>query len=678
MDRRRRAGRRVNERPPRLVVLREVSMLKRPALALLLLATPFAAHQLAAQPPADEALPKAAVARLGTTRLRLAGVPNTHTIAAVAYSPDGATLATTAGYGGVVLWDAATGARLRQIDISESYVYGLAFSADGKRLAYVANAGVVNNGVLDLVAGKKLWQSPGGTFAAFLPDGTVLAFNDKGRPAVLEADSGKLVRELFDPQAQWLVQSLTLARDGKSYAAVVQVREPQNTYYSGFQLHLGDPATGKRRQLDVPVGQYSQVALSPDGSMLTVAEAKTLTVVNTATGKVVHKLASETSSLFAGSLFSPDGKTVVAVAAFYEPEKLAQQRTVLRLLDAASAKEQGRVEAPPQVVGLTFAPDGKRLAGVGCGFAPCIFDLTTLQPVPTFDGHRFAVRYLRFAPDGKTLLSGDRETGVLCWDIAGRKVLSRLAVGAVLAMDLFPDGKTLAVHNAAKRLSVVDAATSKLRFELAEFCSAVLVAPDGKTLVRAEYGGVLVFHDAANGKEVRQLKAHKSDVHDLCFSADSRVLLSSSRSRPDYGMERSTAPPPVDDSVRAWDVAAGKQLACWEVPVACIALSPDGKLAAAGRVGGDVLVWNVAKGKLVRTLPVGVQVRALAFSPDGRTLAVAGDDAIVRLYETETGGERRQLRGHSAAVESLAWSPDSRLLASGSGDTTIVVWAVNK
>jgi WD40 repeat protein len=67
-------------------------------------------------------------------------------------------------------------------------------------------------------------------------------------------------------------------------------------------------------------------------------------------------------------------------------------------------------------------------------------------------------------------------------------------------------------------------------------------------------------------------------------------------------------------------------------------------------------------------------VKAVAFSPDGRRLASAANDATLRLWDTESGQERACLRGHESRVWSLAFSPDGRRLASASGDKTVRLW----
>jgi hypothetical protein len=106
----------------------------------------------------------------------------------------------------------------------------------------------------------------------------------------------------------------------------------------------------------------------------------------------------------------------------------------------------------------------------------------------------------------------------------------------------------------------------------------------------------------------------------------------------------------------------------------CLTFSADGKVLAVGR-GGDVHLWDVEAGKQQRLLKAhGDAVQALAYSPDGKTLATAGRDNIIKLWDTETWAERSVLRGHTKDVRALAFSPDGTRLASAGSDALVIVW----
>jgi len=180
--------------------------------------------------------------------------------------------------------------------------------------------------------------------------------------------------------------------------------------------------------------------------------------------------------------------------------------------------------------------------------------------------------------------------------------------------------------------------------------------------------------DAGTGQELRRLRGHDGSVTALAFTAVSKTVISAS----------------LDGTVRLWDRDTGAESRRFTTPgcaLHCLALSGDGKLLAAGaeelpgggaRKPGEaalgVFLWELPSGKERPRLgyyPGGVQ--ALAFAPDGQTLAVAGPAMFIVLWDL-AGGKRFLGEIHpmllskeedTAPVKALAFGAGGRTLAWG-------------
>jgi serine/threonine protein kinase len=135
-----------------------------------------------------------------------------------------------------------------------------------------------------------------------------------------------------------------------------------------------------------------------------------------------------------------------------------------------------------------------------------------------------------------------------------------------------------------------------------------------------------------------------------------------------------------------WELATGQVVRSFQGltgVASCLALSPDGRWAAAAGSDFKIRVWDAESAQLIWTLDKHqVKVNALVFSPDSRRLVSAGGttsdgatrDTGLRIWDLENGQQVHYLPGHNGQVVCLAVSPDGKLIASGSWDRTVRLW----
>lgn len=109
--------------------------------------------------------------------------------------------------------------------------------------------------------------------------------------------------------------------------------------------------------------------------------------------------------------------------------------------------------------------------------------------------------------------------------------------------------------------------------------------------------------------------------------------------------------------------------------VYAVAFSPDGKTLASGSEDKTVKIWDTDLGKALHTLEGHVDsVNVVTFSPDSKTLASGSQDRTVKLWDASLGKALQTPKGHSDSVKAVAFSPDGKTLALGYWDKTVKLW----
>jgi WD40 repeat protein len=246
--------------------------------------------------------------------------------------------------------------------------------------------------------------------------------------------------------------------------------------------------------------------------------------------------------------------------------------------------------------------------------------------------------------------------------------------GVVPDLAFSPDGKVVATCGGDdagedRRIHLWDVATGKEvgSFPGDKLLTRLCFSPSGKLLASGGWQTSLRLWDIATGKERCRCGDEAPLVRDLAFSPDGKLLAAISGGEDGY-------------SVTLWDTDTGKNVRTWkgdEHDMSSVAFSGDGATLATAGPENSLRLWNVADGTEQRRIEVGkrkVCPRPLAFAQDGKMVALANDDHSINLWDPATGRELPPLRGHKGPIRRLAFSKESKTLVSTSADRTIRFW----
>jgi WD40 repeat protein/serine/threonine protein kinase len=565
------------------------------------------------------------LSQLGTATYKLGGP-----VDAIAYSPDGKSIASGDMTGTLVIRDAATGNGILSHGCGQ-YVFSLAYSPNGQYIAVGTNKGDIQ--ILDVSPDglrKKDIQvqtlrghTDGVLSVRFSPDGRQLLSGSYDNTARLwDVATGAELQSLKGHS--WWVWSAEFSPDGNRIVTAGQ---------DGKAIVWQRGAVGS--QLSA-IGQNQTNGRPADGRQPT-ADSRVFTPLTEFTGH---------NGAVYSARFSPNGKRVATggydkLVLVWNPDEV-KPIDIGKRLDGQPDTNQSVVRLAGHdgpVRSVAFSPNGKLALSGGEDNTIRVWDLATGESVKALRGHGSSVRSCVFSPDGQLVLSGGDDESVRVWNVQGYQEVR------VLHATVF-SGHEDAVLSA--------------RF-----------SRDGKHIVTASRDRTASLWNAETGQPLRRFQeGHEFLVSGAVFYPDGRHLATGAG----------------DNSVRVWDLTAGTQTAMMTPTgrIGTLAVSPDGKWLASGSIGSAIKLWNAATGEALGSLTGhDAEISALRFSPRGNQLASGDSRGHVRLWKLEpqaaapNGGRwefDRELIGHNASINAMRYTPDGQRLLTASGDHTCAQW----
>ena len=395
----------------------------------------------------------------------------------------------------------------------------------------------------------------------------------------------------------------------------------------------------------------------------------------------------------------------------------ASTDATIRLWDAEQGTELGRLQHNAAVLSFALSPDGQQLLSAADDFSVRLWDTasgdtlhhqifahTPFDVAITPDGRTAlialghhaleiwdieewhstrrlldqpdAIGTIALSPDGRKALSGSRDGTLILW-ILEVEADSRPFNNARMPMTSVvtaPDGQHLLTGTIPGNALVWNIASGDVScvMEGDEGATDVVVSPDGVYALVSSgdyFGGSdsrsLILWNIEHCEPVRRFEGHIYYLRSLAFSPDGSRALSGSYTSQGEG------------ELMLWNIDTGDMIRQFNTTqdVTRIAFSIDGQRAiTSSAFHTSLTLWDVETGEVIRRFPYTESVLNVVFGPSDTTVISSSMDGMVVVWDVETGTIIRRYQGHTGGVWGLALSPDGQQLVSSDDNGAIILW----
>jgi cytochrome c len=280
-------------------------------------------------------------------------------------------------------------------------------------------------------------------------------------------------------------------------------------------------------------------------------------------------------------------------------------------------------------------------------------------------GHGGPVRAVAVSPDGTRALSGSFDAAAILWSLASgtaERVL-RFHDSSVNAVAFLKDGR-MATAGEDASIAIWQPGAARPDRVLKGHSAPIVglaVSLDGRTLASASWDGTARLWSLADG-ESRVLEGHRQNVNGVVFTPDGRSIVTAG----------------YDMTLRIWPLAGGAAptVVTLPAPLNTVAVAPGGEILAAGATGRVFFLG--ARGKRLGEVEADTSspIIAMAITGDGKLAAASSARGSVAIIDIAGRSVRRLLVGYGLPAWSAAFLPDNRTLLTGGSDHLVRRWNV--